>query len=331
MNFPGFMIDPTMGSKLTGRMKSFSHKSGYGFIHEVTGVQGDVYVPKDQLPIEWQFSDQRIDGQEVMFDPHHMNDGKVHAKNVVALNVQPGGQAVSGTVKSYNPIKGFGFFSVEGFGEDVFFNKDRIPPELAAYKLDGSTAIFCLQQKKDGKYEAFNVQITELKAVPLAGSVEKRPLNQLTVLDDPFSKRTRFQQTVVPNHNGALQPMMEDVPYHGNIKSFRAGNNYGFIICPHASGDLRFHINDVLNGDKATILPNQDVTFFARTSPDGRLQAYNVALLDTSNGGLPTPGKSDSKGAAQALQEIREMLPSLRAPQLTKLHTLVGQMMLGCN
>jgi len=331
MDFTSFMIDPTMGSKLTGKMKSFSHKSGYGFINEVSGIQGDIYVPKDQLPIEWQFSDQRVDGQEVMFDPHHMNDGKVHAKNVVALNVQPGNQAVSGTVKSYNPVKGFGFFSVEGFGEDVFFNKDRIPAELAQYKLDGTTAIFCLQQKQDGKYEAFNVQITELKAVPLASATAKRPHDGVAVMDDPFTKRPRVQQGVMPNQNAVQQPMMEDVPYHGNIKSFRSGNNYGFIICPHASGDLRFHINDVLNGANATIMPNQDVTFFARSSPDGRLQAYNVAILDTSNGGMPTPGKSASKGAAQALQEVREMLPSLRAPELTKLHTLVGQMMLGCN
>lgn len=317
--------------KMTGKMKSFSYKSGYGFIHDVPGAPADIYVGKDQLPIEWQLSDQRLDGQEVMFDVQHMMDGKMHAKNVVATTAPLGGQTVSGTVKTYNPHKGYGFFVVEGLGEDVFFSSVRIPVEVAQQRLDGTDAVFNLQQKPDGKYEAYNIQLTNAQAfartMPDLGGLgnNKRPFTTISAGDNHI-KRQRLTQQVV------AQPLIENVLYNGAIKSYRQQTNYGFIVCQQAAGDLRFHQNDVVNGQNQVIEEGQEVSFYARSSPEGRLQAYNVTILGVGfEGAKAQKTKRENMDPVAALDGIRELLPTLGPMELTKLHSLVGQLMLGCN
>jgi len=327
---PDFTELASATGRMSGKMKSFSYKSGYGFIHEVPGAPADIYVAKDQLPIEWQLSDQRLDGQEVMFDVQHMLDGKMHAKNVSATTAPGGGQTVSGTVKTYNPHKGYGFFVVEGLGEDVFFSSVRIPAEVAQQRLDGTDAVFNLQQKPDGKYEAYNIQLTNAQAfartMPDLGGLGNNNKRPFTTISGGDIKRQRVAQPVIS------QPLIENVLYNGTVKSFRQQTNYGFIVCPQAEGDLRFHQNDVVNGQQLNIEEGQEVSFYARSSPEGRLQAYNVTIVGTS----PTGGKTqkmarENMDPTAALDGIRELLPTLGPMELVKLHSLVGQLMLGCN
>merc|ERR1719193_831403 len=108
----------------------------------------------------------KVEGLEVMFDLQMMRDGKMHSKNVVFTNPPDLGHAVSGIVKSYNPVKGFGFFSVEGLDADVFFSKERIPEAYNQLKLENTKAIFQMQLKRDGKYEAISIQLADVEEVP---------------------------------------------------------------------------------------------------------------------------------------------------------------------
>jgi cold shock CspA family protein len=268
-----------------------------------------------------------------MFDAQHMPDGKMHARSVITTTPSAGGggggQAMTGTVKSYNPNKGYGFFSAEGLGEDVFFSGDRIPQEAAGARLENTVAVFNVQQKADGKYEATNIQLSGNFARG-PGMGDKRQFSQFGGGggNDHFAKRPRTSMVVQHQPMQHVQPLVENTLYSGTIKSFREQTNYGFIMSPHAVGDLRFHCNDVVNGTDVTIEQTQEVTFYARSSPDGRLQAYNVTIM--VDGKKPAMRKKrENIDAGTALESIRELLPTLGPQELIKMHLLVGQMMLG--
>lgn len=284
-----------------------------------------MYVAKDQLPLEWQMSEARMEGVDVMFDIQSMHDGKMHARNVISTQTPNVGQAVSGTVKSYNPVKGFGFFSVEGLAEDVFFSKERIPADYAQQRLENVKAVFQLQQKKDGKFEAFNIQLAAVVnqfglAVPQADG--KRGFVTGLV---PDAKRQR----VVPAQVAGAA-LSDDTQYQGTIKSFRDSTGYGFIVCPQTSGDLRFHLRDLVDPTQGAP-QHADVTFLARRQPDGRLQAHQVQLIGTS-GQVCDPESMRQPAIsplASALEQTKALVDQLTSAELCEVSSYINQKITG--
>ena len=54
-------------------------------------------------------------------------------------------------------------------------------------------------------------------------------------------------------------------------------HNYGFIVCPQSSEDVIFHSRDIVSGDSCE--QNQVVSFVARLSQQGRMQASQVTIM----------------------------------------------------
>merc|ERR1719379_1143077 len=89
------------GQGLHGLVKSYNGAKGFGFI-AAPDVQGDVYFKGDGGDFG--------EGMPVSFYVKWTPDGKPQARGVV-----PGlqsGQTCVGTVRSYNPNKGYGFLAL---------------------------------------------------------------------------------------------------------------------------------------------------------------------------------------------------------------------------
>lgn len=93
----------------------------------------------------------------------HPSSLKVHKSSEVP--VQATGQYMAGTIKSYNPTKGWGLISTPeipsgtaGQAGDVFFMKSNLPQlEVRDTELTGMSVNFELMKTADGKWRAHNV------------------------------------------------------------------------------------------------------------------------------------------------------------------------------
>ena len=67
----------------------------------------------------------------------------------------------TGTVKWYNPAKGFGFIQPEGGGKDVFVHVSAV--ERAGYgdPQDGDRLSFDIEKGRDGRESAINLRPAE--------------------------------------------------------------------------------------------------------------------------------------------------------------------------
>jgi len=67
------------------------------------------------------------------------------------------GQYMSGTVKSYNATKGFGFITGNDLPGDIFFMSKSLPEELQDVSLQGQSVMFELASAPDGKLRAQDI------------------------------------------------------------------------------------------------------------------------------------------------------------------------------
>merc|ERR1712216_432554 len=126
------------GTPMTGTIKSYQGKNGYGFIQSPS-LQGDIYFKHQAGGVE--------PGMQVNFLLHYAPDGKPQARDVVpAPEMTAGdGDTLIGTVKSFNDKTGYGFVVVEGQPQDFYFKKISLPAELqamAAGELKGMQLTF---------------------------------------------------------------------------------------------------------------------------------------------------------------------------------------------
>mmetsp|Transcript_103260 Transcript_103260/g.291590 ORF Transcript_103260/g.291590 Transcript_103260/m.291590 type:complete len:182 (-) Transcript_103260:146-691(-) len=105
-----------------GTVKTFNPQRGFGFI-TVDGAAKDYFVHNSDIKKEG-FRSLR-EGEVVQFEP------VVEGEKYKAIEVTgPDGAEVkgqpTGIVKSYNPVKGFGFIAVEGEEGDYFVHQSDI-------------------------------------------------------------------------------------------------------------------------------------------------------------------------------------------------------------
>mmetsp|Transcript_93560 Transcript_93560/g.180383 ORF Transcript_93560/g.180383 Transcript_93560/m.180383 type:complete len:382 (-) Transcript_93560:120-1265(-) len=188
------VINPAMTGFISGIVKSFSEKHGYGFVN-IPGQPIDIKFGRVDV-----MGSNNVDaGEAVKFVPTVGPDGRLQAKNVqpdasrggikrtgvptsmlgVSGGDRPGkqqryggadlgspeqladpgvvGQYLTGAVKSYIPSTGFGFISCPDVSGDIYFSKHMIPPELQNIELKGQGVNFELSCAPDGKLRATNV------------------------------------------------------------------------------------------------------------------------------------------------------------------------------
>eukprot|EP00929_Paragymnodinium_shiwhaense_P043221 TRINITY_DN22261_c0_g1_i1.p2 TRINITY_DN22261_c0_g1~~TRINITY_DN22261_c0_g1_i1.p2 ORF type:complete len:364 (-),score=93.85 TRINITY_DN22261_c0_g1_i1:251-1342(-) len=128
---------------MQGTVISYNAALGYGFIKSAK-VPQDIYFKESGG--QWQ------PGVAVAFNLRMNRDGKPSASNLV-LGLS-NGQACSGSIKSFNAAKGWGFIKVDGSPADVYFIKDLVPPNLLSGNIIGLKVQFTVQLAADGKPRA---------------------------------------------------------------------------------------------------------------------------------------------------------------------------------
>merc|ERR1712032_1574435 len=81
----------------------------------------------------------------------------------------------SGTVKSWNGVKGFGFISSDQIHGDVMFLRTDLPPDTKEVRdkfLKGKSVTFNAASGPDGRARASNVQISAAEGDLMAGSIK---------------------------------------------------------------------------------------------------------------------------------------------------------------
>merc|ERR1712013_484048 len=81
----------------------------------------------------------------------------------------------SGTVKSWNGVKGFGFISSDQIQGDVFFLRTDLPPDTKEVRekfLSGKSVTFNATSGPDGRARASNVQISAAEGDFMAGEIK---------------------------------------------------------------------------------------------------------------------------------------------------------------
>eukprot|EP00933_Yihiella_yeosuensis_P014391 TRINITY_DN1292_c0_g1_i1.p1 TRINITY_DN1292_c0_g1~~TRINITY_DN1292_c0_g1_i1.p1 ORF type:complete len:237 (-),score=80.26 TRINITY_DN1292_c0_g1_i1:337-954(-) len=179
---------------MTGTVKSFSEKNGYGFI-SVPGYPMDVKFGKHDC------TNEVGSGATVSFSPQQGFDGRVQATQVTSLGGGGmsggmkrtagmmmgglGGMAAmmggmggmakapkveetatgkmgTGMIKSFNQQKGFGFISAAGVPGDIFFMLTSLPEDVRnshGKEIQGRSCSFQISTTADGKVRAQDIKM----------------------------------------------------------------------------------------------------------------------------------------------------------------------------
>jgi len=253
----------------TGVIKSYSTKSGYGFITDGSSGE-DVFFGKEALPLEFQNGPGKCDNTEVCYDVGTNSKGKLQATNIRRLHAPQPGDLIHGIVKSWSAGKGFGFLTVSGLDGDIFFARDRLPDRLRDVDaLENLTMIFELSQADDGKYQARNMQTPgfdeprSLSTGPLSGGINKRVFREQA---DTPAKRMNLG--------------LEGTRLMGTVKSYSTKSGYGFIVSEQNSSDVIVYDRDL---GSMEINQGDLVEFELRYAPNGKPKAVNLQEVGPGN------------------------------------------------
>merc|ERR1712039_280449 len=108
----------------------------------------------------------RLQGKGASFNSQGMALQSPSRPQGAAGTGQGTGKFMTGSVKSYNPFKGFGFISSPGVTGDVYFMRLELPDEVRDIResdqidLNGRSCSFELALAPDGKFRAKGVVLT---------------------------------------------------------------------------------------------------------------------------------------------------------------------------
>lgn len=264
-----------------GQIKNFITTKGYGFIASPE-IEGDVYFQRRDLPEDLQINVGEdlfsLKGLGCFFESVLTKDGKPQARNVKVLGGD--GANMLGSVKNYNPMKGYGFISSSMWEGDCYFKGKDLPPQLAATDVRGMKVRFTAVAMQDGKMQARDVIVLQ-SAVP-AGP----PPMQMSMPPMP-TQRMAQPQVVAPAPQAQVQrappaPTMaappaamghtipEGTSMVGSVKTFDPAKGYGFISAPNFPVDIYF------KPELEPVAVGQQVTFTIHWTPQGKPQAREV-------------------------------------------------------
>lgn len=252
----GLSKRPATGTTMSGIVKSFNLARGWGFI-TAPGCAGDVYFKCNDSSI--------ADGMQVEFTVTTTQDGKVQGKDVTPG--LPEGSQVTGTVKSYNPQKGFGFLRVPGRAGDVHFRKQSLPANMQdSDQLEGQNFQFSIHFHQ-GKMQANDLQYGAGSGyiAPAMGNAQKRGASPLG-----FTQAVKRQKLGFTQSTSSALPALGGNKMQGVVKSFNPSKGYGFI---NADGmDIYFKGSSLPSGHIGDLVGSM-VIFGYNTTTDGKVQA----------------------------------------------------------
>jgi len=312
------------GEPLIGTVKSYSEKNGYGFITSAS-LSVDARFQRSDLPPNMDRDD--FTGRSVAFQVHATEDGKLRVSHMdfgdvtgitnhntshrCGLSFHEFGNPSMGVVKSYSDKNGYGFISVAGCSEDIYFGRANLPQEIQHHQEHGNFIVGCPVRfvtdiRPDGRLQALGLSF-------LHGSARKRS----APIGPSFGPPLKLHRTMAcgrghgiwnannqsPNqavkscsdsldgfHAGirynthiqlqSPQEIMSEL-FSGIIKSYNANKGFGFITSQGLLGDVYFTRAELPpNAEQlhALSLCGQTVTFELVHAPDGKLRGKKVNL-----------------------------------------------------
>ncbi|CAE7644367.1 PPR4, partial [Symbiodinium sp. CCMP2456] len=205
-------------------------------------------------------------------------DGKPQARNVKVLGGD--GANMLGSVKNYNPMKGYGFISSSMWEGDCYFKGKDLPPQLAASDVRGMKVRFTAVAMQDGKMQARDVIVLQSAAPagppPMQMSMPPMPTQRMAqpqvVAPAPQAQVPRAPpaptMAAPPAAMGHTIP--EGTSMVGSVKTFDPAKGYGFISAPNFPVDIYF------KPELEPVAVGQQVTFTIHWTPQGKPQAREV-------------------------------------------------------
>jgi len=308
------------GQAASGRIVSFFAQKGYGFIQSNVSSK-DVFFPKVALPPELQDLDLGLlKGMEVNFTFLEL-DGKPRAEAVSSKlpmlppgrperaplrpGVSPSGQAIhTGTLRSYDAKKGFGFILPDDLPEDIFYLRSELPPELDGIEPTRNQVVdrrvdFEVKQMENGKLRAQRLRFLALPPMP-GGPILAAPraMPAMPALPAPAAPRQ-------PSAPSGRDPGFSQ----GRIRSFYPSKGYGFIEA-NGQPDLFFLPSSLPKElvESKQPLEGMEITFEAYTNEEGKARARNIQPF------LPPPPRSNppphlTRGPPPPPVHMVQMLP----------------------
>mmetsp|Transcript_45574 Transcript_45574/g.114874 ORF Transcript_45574/g.114874 Transcript_45574/m.114874 type:complete len:356 (-) Transcript_45574:57-1124(-) len=282
----GVQLLAVEGQALTGKIKSFSEKNGYGFITS-SSLQTDVRFQASDLPPSMP-PGTNLQGQLMTFFPQARPDGKMMAQKLsfqqapgknagmafggfagkgcgkgsftVAARAGPqaNGSMMSGTVKSFSSKNGYGFILCPGQQGDIKFGIN----DLSSDAIEPGVAVsFMAAVGPDGRIQAKNVQ-------PQSGM--KRGSGPILPTS---AKRINVGGGAYAGGGGDGQWIT------GTVKSYNSGKGFGFISSPGQPMDIYFATASISPQAVQAITIGQGVTCELNYALDGKLRAKNVDII----------------------------------------------------
>lgn len=256
---------PSDGSQHAGVVKSLKPDKGFGFI-EAPGFSQDVYFKLEG-------AGHLAPGKQVYFQLSWTSDGKPQARNIVAALVT--GEVAVGTIKKVLTGKGFGFLSVTGHEQDVYFPVSELPAELQGVEdIEGASISFVVRMTKDMKPQAQGLQLISMPHGVKRQAEFDGGLEQL-------AKRARIDPygAMAKAPSQATVTLGQGEKYIGIVKAYNAGKGFGFITSASVAGDVYLNKASLPHIFQMAPLDNRQVSFELMLTPDGRPQARQVQVL----------------------------------------------------
>jgi len=178
------------------------------------------------------------------------------------------GQSMSGTVKTFNHMKGWGFITSPSYSGDIYFKSGD------GTITQGMQVSFVATVMPDGQVQARDVIVGRAASLgtPSFGG-QKRALDGAF---NQLAKRPKFAPAFSTPFS--TQDLSSGHAVSGIIKSYHTGNGWGFIDC--AGVDVYFKGNNLpSNSQYRTDLVGTPVSFEVNRTPDGKLQAMPGIML----------------------------------------------------
>jgi len=295
-----------------GRIARYDKGKGYGFI-KCPDLSEDVFFLPSVLPKELTtFDGIEVEEVEVEVEPATQAGKKPRALQIVLTRMRPRGAAPPrppqegsvhlGTVISYDAIKAFGFVKPDDIGEDVFFLRAEMPPEIQAAGRDqvvDCRVEFEVKTMPDGKLRAQRMLL-------LSGMGGAPPPPPMMHRGAPAPPLPPMAMPMPTPHRQAM-PMPMGVPMgvpmamagrpigpQGLIRGFDRQKGYGFVQVPGQQEDI-FFLPSALPPDMRSCAEDLNgiqvhVDYFV--NPDGKPRAKQVqpiphSQLNNRPGGLP--------------------------------------------
>jgi CspA family cold shock protein len=177
-----------------------------------------------------------------------------------------------GTVKFFNPGKGFGFIAPDDGAADVFVHISAVERSGLGALNDGDIVEFELEQdRRSGKLAAVDLQVVG------SGPAPQRPRFDRPAYGGGGGGGGGFQDRRPPRSGGGGGGGGVAGPGRGVVKWFNATKGFGFIQPEDGGQDVFVHISAVERSGLSELHEGQAVSYeLAEDRRSGKLTATNL-------------------------------------------------------